>query len=99
MAGWQIVVFASPKLAVIDKNFVLSITFHASACPPFTLNVGLLHAYSENPAAWGDDFGIPESNNGVADILDEIKWGLDWLTRMQNADGSVLSIEIGRAHV
>ncbi|MDO6422134.1 glycoside hydrolase family 9 protein [Saccharophagus degradans] len=59
--------------------------------------IGLLHAYSENPAAWGDDFGIPESNNGVADILDEIKWGLDWLTRMQNADGSVLSI-VGLSH-
>ena len=53
---------------------------------------GLLHAYLENPAAWTDDFGIPESGNGVPDILDEVKWGLDWLERMQNADGSMLSV-------
>jgi hypothetical protein len=52
----------------------------------------LLSAYLENPAIWTDDFGIPESGNGVPDILDEVKWGLDWLERMQNQDGSMLSV-------
>lgn len=52
----------------------------------------LLHAYAENPVIWTDDFGIPESGNGVPDILDEVKWGLDWLSRMQNRDGSMLSV-------
>lgn len=59
--------------------------------------IGLLHAYEENPAAWGDDFDIPESYNGVPDILDEVKWGLDSLVRMQDVDGSVLSI-VGLDH-
>ena len=54
--------------------------------------VDLLHAYSENKPVWTDDFNLPESGNGVPDILDEAKWGLDWLVRMQNSDGSVLSI-------
>lgn len=54
--------------------------------------VELLHAYLENPTVWTDDFGIPESGNGVPDLLDEVKWELDWLTRMQNRDGSLLSI-------
>ncbi|HEX6706203.1 MAG TPA: glycoside hydrolase family 9 protein [Albitalea sp.] len=54
--------------------------------------VDLLHAYSENKAIWSDDFNIPESGNGVPDVLDEVKWGLDWLVRMQNSDGSALSI-------
>lgn len=54
--------------------------------------IGLLHAYFEKPDIWGDDYNIPESGNGVPDILDEVKWGLDWLLRMQNDDGSVLSI-------
>ncbi len=54
--------------------------------------VSLLNSYIENPAVWTDDFNIPESGNGVPDLLDEIKFGLDWLVRMQNADGSVLSI-------
>jgi hypothetical protein len=52
----------------------------------------MLHAYSERPAVFTDDYGIPESGNGTPDILDEIKWELDWLRRMQNPDGSVLSI-------
>jgi len=54
--------------------------------------ITLLHAYEENPSVWTDDFGIPESGNGIPDILDEVKWGLDWLSRMQNRDGSMLSI-------
>ena len=52
----------------------------------------LMHAYAESPGIFFDDYAIPESGNGVADVLDETKWELDWLVRMQNADGSVLSI-------
>lgn len=33
----------------------------------------LLSAYNENRDVFGDDFNIPESNNGIPDILDEIK--------------------------
>ena len=50
----------------------------------------LLSAYAERPAIWGDDLGIPESGNGVPDILDEVRWELEWLRRMQRPDGSVL---------
>ncbi|MDR3012055.1 MAG: glycoside hydrolase family 9 protein [Chitinispirillales bacterium] len=49
--------------------------------------------YEENPSAFTDDFGIPESGNGIPDIIDEAMWGLDWLLRMQNEDGSVLSVQ------
>lgn len=57
----------------------------------------LLHSYLENPAAWVDDFNIPESGDVIPDIIDEIKWGFDWLKKMQNENGSVLSI-VGLAH-
>jgi endoglucanase len=57
----------------------------------FSTLTDLLLAYEQNPYSWGDDFGLPESGNGVPDLLDEIKWELDWLLRMQNANGSVLS--------
>jgi hypothetical protein len=53
----------------------------------------LLRGYSENPTAFGDDTGIEESGNGVPDILDEVKWALDWLMRMQNTDGSLLCVQ------
>nr|WP_297384426.1 glycoside hydrolase family 9 protein [uncultured Roseateles sp.] len=52
----------------------------------------LLDAYIQNPTVWTDDFNLPESYNGIPDLLDEVKWGTDWLARMQNSDGSVLSI-------
>jgi endoglucanase len=53
----------------------------------------LLRAYDENPTVFGDDSGIAESGNGVPDILDEVKWALDWLARMQNTDGSLLCVQ------
>ncbi|HTB74525.1 MAG TPA: glycoside hydrolase family 9 protein [Polyangiaceae bacterium] len=56
--------------------------------------IDLLRAYTENPGVFRDDYNIPESGNGVPDVLDEAKWALDWLARMQNADGSVLSIVV-----
>jgi hypothetical protein len=54
--------------------------------------MGLINAYLTAPQAFGDDSGIPESFNAIPDVLDEAKWGLDFLVRMQNGDGSVLSI-------
>lgn len=50
----------------------------------------LLNAYQENPQAFGDNWNIPESGNGLPDIIDEIKWELDWLIKMQNDDGGVI---------
>ncbi len=58
--------------------------------------IELMHAYAETPAAFTDATNIPESGNGVADLLDEVKWELDWLGRMQQSNGSVLSI-VGEA--
>jgi hypothetical protein len=59
--------------------------------------VELMKAYLEKPDAWADDYNIPESGNGIPDILDEARWGIDHLLRMQNQDGSVLSI-VGESH-
>jgi hypothetical protein len=52
----------------------------------------LLTAYSEKPAVFRDDFGIPESANGVPDLIDELLVELGWLKKMQPADlkGGVL---------
>ncbi len=48
----------------------------------------LLETFRMHPAYFSDDYTIPESGNGIADILDEIKWEMDWLTRMQDATGT-----------
>lgn len=50
----------------------------------------LLLSYDQNKAFYrGNSSDIPESNNAVPDILDEIKWNLDWLATMQDEDGGV----------
>jgi hypothetical protein len=54
--------------------------------------IQMARAYRHRPLIWGDDSGIPESGNGVPDIVDEVLFGLDFLERMQNDDGSMLSI-------
>lgn len=49
---------------------------------------------------WYDagDYNIPESGNGIPDLLDEVRFGLDYLQRLQNEDGSVVSIvDLGSA--
>lgn len=59
--------------------------------------ISLLSAYQENPAAFDDAAGIPESGNGSPDLLDEVRFGLSWLEKMQNEDGSLLAI-VGLDH-
>ena len=59
--------------------------------------IALMSSYLENPSVWTDDFNIPESGNGIPDLIDEIKWGMDWLVKMQESNGSVLSI-VGLSH-
>ena len=49
----------------------------------------LLAAYERSSDAFGDDSNIPESDNGTADLIDEIEWELDWLMKMTNSDGTV----------
>ncbi len=49
----------------------------------------LLLAFRAVPEAFGDDWDIPESGNGVADVLDEVRFELEWLLKMQRDDGGV----------
>jgi endoglucanase len=54
--------------------------------------VQMLKMYQENKAVWTDDFNIPESGNGIPDLIDEIEFGLEWLKKMQQNDGSALTV-------
>lgn len=46
----------------------------------------LLSAYNDNKAAFGDDYNIPESGNGIPDVLDEVKLQLEWMLKMQEPE-------------
>jgi peptidoglycan/xylan/chitin deacetylase (PgdA/CDA1 family) len=62
----------------------------------------MMFAYQRFPVIYGDEFdasGLPGSN-GIADILDEIKWGLDWMLKMNPAPGEMYNqIADDRDHV
>ena len=49
----------------------------------------LLFAYMYSPNAYTDSITGPDSGNGTADILDEAKYELDWMLKMQASDGGV----------
>jgi peptidoglycan/xylan/chitin deacetylase (PgdA/CDA1 family) len=49
----------------------------------------MLFAYSENPASFADKYltnGLP-GRDGVPDVLNESRWGLDWLLKMNPGPG------------
>ena len=61
----------------------------ADGCQAATV---LLLAYEFYGSAFSDDIGIPESGNGIPDIMDEIKYEMDWLLKMQDSSsGAVYS--------
>jgi endoglucanase len=50
----------------------------------------MLNLLEINPEAiTGDQLNIPESGNGIPDLLDEIRYELDWVMTMQDEDGGV----------
>jgi len=38
-----------------------------------------------------DSMNIPESGDGVPDVLNEAKWNIDWMMKMQKGDGGVFN--------
>lgn len=55
----------------------------------------LLDAYTQNKKAWTDDFNIPESGNGIPDIIDEVLFEIDWLKKMQDVNDGGVHIKMG----
>lgn len=41
---------------------------------------------------------LPESNNGIPDLLDEVQWELDWLLKMQITEGAQAGAVYDRIH-
>ena len=57
---------------------------------PAAVTIGhLLYAFLKYPAAFTDELNIPESGNGVPDLLNECRYELEWMLKMQREDGGV----------
>ncbi len=48
----------------------------------------LLYAWKLSPEGCPGPLNLPESGNGVPDILNEARWELEWLLQMQRTDGA-----------
>ena len=48
----------------------------------------LMYAWKLFPGGCSDQLNIPESGNGIPDILNEARYELEWLLRMQRDDGA-----------
>lgn len=53
----------------------------------------MLWAYAETPAVWADNFDAAGNHgaNGIPDILDEARWGLEWMLKMNPEKGLYLN--------
>lgn len=51
--------------------------------------VDLMMAYEYYTDIFEKDIDIPESGNGIPDILDEVRYELKWMLKMQREDGAV----------
>ncbi len=51
----------------------------------------MMFAYNRSPEVYGDwyDAAGEQGSNGIPDILDEVRWGLEWLLKM-NPDSGVM---------
>jgi peptidoglycan/xylan/chitin deacetylase (PgdA/CDA1 family) len=51
----------------------------------------MMFAYNRSPEVYGDwyDAAGAQGSNGIPDILDEVRWGLEWLLKM-NPDSGVM---------
>ncbi|MCM1156561.1 MAG: glycoside hydrolase family 9 protein [Roseburia sp.] len=55
---------------------------------PAAVAVGhLLYAFKLFPESFTEEIGIPESGNGIPDILNECRYELEWMLKMQTEDG------------
>jgi endoglucanase len=62
----------------------------------------MLFAYSKNPAVYGDlyDASGKKGSNGIPDILDEARWGIEWLIKMNPDSGEMYNqVADDRDHV
>jgi len=94
----KVLVHASAASNARPQGTVISSTkgwYDAGDYNKYVVNSGiatytLLAAFEHYPGAFKHDIGIPESGNGVPDILDEALWNLEWMLTMQDPnDGGV----------
>jgi endoglucanase len=56
----------------------------------------LLTTYEHHTTMWNSfNLNIPESNNSIPDILDEVKWEIDWVSNMVDSTSGGIHTKMG----
>ena len=67
---------------------------------PAAVAVGhLLYAYQLFPESFKESLNIPESGNGVPDVLNECRYELEWMLKMQDEEGGAYHKLTSERHV
>jgi endoglucanase len=94
----QVKVHASAATATRPEGTVINSSkgwYDAGDYNKYIVNSGistytLMALYEQYPKFFDTlKLNIPENTNNVPDILDEIRWNLDWMVTMQDEDGGV----------
>lgn len=95
----EVLIHASAATALRPENTKISSPkgwYDAGDYNKYIVNSGistytLLHAYEQFPELYKNlNLHIPESNNELPDLLDEVMWNLEWMLTMQDPnDGGV----------
>jgi len=83
-----------PSILLSDESVAIDVTggwhdagdYGKYTVPGVTAAAMMLFAYEIMPDRFDDDLNIPESGNGIPDILDEIRVELEFLLKMQDPD-------------
>ena len=82
----------SPEKMYDDENKEIDVTggwhdagdYGKYVVPAAVTAADLLLAYEFYPNSFTDKINIPESSNKIPDILDEAKYGIEWMLKMQD---------------
>jgi len=85
------------KATLIDSDVTVDVSggWHDAGdygryiCPGAVAVGHILYAYELFPQAFRDELNIPESGNGTPDVLNECRYELEWMLKMQREDGGV----------
>lgn len=87
--GWDLLDYPSKKRKwTVEGGWHDAGNFDMYVPSTAPTSLALLMAYEANPSLFADgQLNIPESGNGVPDLLDEARWGLIWVLSLQDESG------------
>ena len=84
----EAIIYGTDKTKDVSGGWHDAGDFGRYVAPGVQAAYDLILLYEDFPTLWGsaDDLNIPESGNGVPDVLDEARYEIEWLLKMQDEE-------------